>query len=440
MRDLLLFSAMLVIVPLGLRNAFAAYLLWGWAGLIALQTFTYGFMRSVPYVMVFAVLALTTLLLDKDPERRPVKTVGIAVLLVMFGVQALFSATFAYPNLARNWELCTDLLKTLLFALLMPMVVTNRLRVHAFVVMLCISAGFQGLLEGLKFLATGGAHLSQGNLKLGDRNNFAVLVTMCLPLLLYLYWYSREKWMKVAAMLALVVNVMAVISTHSRAGLICLIVVGLILMFTSRRRVLSFVMVSTLAVMAVAFAPDNWTARMTTISSANEDSSFMGRVTAWKRSTAIALEHPLLGGGIRAVQDTAVYRKYRYSSGLLGFVDTPDVDWGIAAHSIYFEVLGDMGFLGLFLFVSIMFSPFVFAMRTRSICRTLGPSAGWARDLQIVLSAGMAAFLVGGATLSAAYFELAYTIVMLSAVVFAIVRDEGSRTSKVGKLRTSTEG
>ena len=105
----------------------------------------------------------------------------------------------------------------------------------------------------------------------------------------------------------------------------------------------------------LAFAPDDITSRLTTIKEAGEDSSFMGRVIAWKISSAIALENPVFGGGFHAVQVQAIWDKFKMSPGLLGFLNLPVPEFSAkAAHSIYFEVMGDLGLVGLALFLFIL--------------------------------------------------------------------------------------
>jgi probable O-glycosylation ligase (exosortase A-associated) len=421
-RDLMILGMMVIIIPICLRNAFAAYLLWGWSGLIAVHTFAYGFMISFPYVLVFALISIVLLALRRDTEMLPAKVDGVGLLMIWFGLHAIACAALAYPNIARNWEITIDLQKTLLYSLLMPMLVTNRLRIHAMVLMLALSAGYHGLIEGLKFIASGGGHLSQGNPKLGDRNHFAVLVTMCLPFLLYAIWYSRSRLIRWAAAGALMVNVLSIVATQSRGGLLSLIAISVFIVMQSSRKLVGVLTIAVIGAVGLSLAPDRWSERMETIQTANEDSSFMGRVIAWKRASAIAVAHPIFGGGIRSVQNGTVFEKYRFDQGLLGWVDTPQATYAAAAHSIYFEVLGDMGFVGLFLFLAIMFSPFVMAARVRKLCREIGPSATWSRDLAFMVCAGMVGYLTGGASISAAYFELSYVLVSLAAVNYHVIR------------------
>lgn len=420
-------GAALLLLGLSLRNVFGAYLLWGWFGLIAVQGYLYGFMREAPYVQVFALIALLLLLLGKDKEKLPYKADGTSLLMVMFGVHCVLSATFAYPGLARNWELCTNVLKTLLFCLVMPLVVTKRYRFHAVIVMVTIGVGFHGLIDGLKFLSSGGAHQAIGNFKYGDNNHFAMILIMGMPLLLYLYQYSKNKLAKLGFIGVFFLNSLAVVATGSRGALITLLAVGGWLVLISQRKLRYLVTAMLAAVLIMSLAPEQWTNRMGTIESVGQDSSFMGRVIAWKRASAIALDNPVLGGGFHAGQDPQLLPEYNLKQGLLSFVSTPPGTYAAASHSIYFEVLGDLGFVGLFWFLILMLYPFWLRRRIRSLAYAVGREGDWARDCSDMLAASMVAFLVGGAALSAAYFEMSYVVDMLMQVLFFVFKDDSFR-------------
>ena len=422
-------GAALLLLGLSLRNVFGAYLLWGWFGLIAVQGYLYGFMREAPYVQVFALIALLLLLLGKDKEKLPYKADGTSLLMVMFGVHCVLSATFAYPGLARNWELCTNVLKTLLFCLVMPLVVTKRYRLHAVIVMVTIGVSFHGLIDGLKFLASGGAHRAIGNFKYGDNNHFAMVLIMGMPLLLYLYQYSKNKLARSGFLGVFFLSCLGVVATGSRGALITLFAVGGWLALISRKKLRYLFTALLAAVLIVSLAPEHWTTRMSTIETAEQDSSFMGRVIAWKRASAIALDYPVLGGGFHAGQAPQLFQQYNYKQGLLGFVSTPPGSYPAASHSIYFEVLGDLGFIGLFWFLLLVFYPILLRRRIRLLAYSRGKEYDWARDCSDMLAASMVAFLVGGAALSAAYFELPYIIVMIMQMLLFILERDSSNQS-----------
>ncbi|HTJ96811.1 MAG TPA: putative O-glycosylation ligase, exosortase A system-associated [Rhodocyclaceae bacterium] len=418
MRDLVILAMMFVFVPLALSNACAAYLLWGWTAVVALNLYVFGFMREVPFNLIFAVIAITLIGLGFDRKGRRFALSRTAVLLILFALQATISAAFAYEGTVRNVELYTNLLKMIFFCLLMPMVITNRLRVHALVLAIALGMGFHSLSEGLKFFASGGAHHVQGVEKFGDNNHFALAVTMIIPLLLYLYRYSQNRLVRFASLSVAVVTVAAVVGTHSRGGFMCMSLMGAWMALHSRRKGLAMVGLALGVVLTIAMAPSSWSERMNTIKEVKDDTSFMVRVVAWKASSQMALARPLTGGGFHAIQNQYVWDMYRESNGLLGFVPTdyrPQV--AFAAHSIYFEVLGDMGFVGLFIFLAILANVFLTRRRILRLCSAHGGRLKWATDLSNMLAAAVLAYIIGAAALSLAYFEVLYIYAMLMEVL-----------------------
>ena len=151
MRDLMIFGMMCLLVPLSLRNGYVAYLLWGWAGLAGINAYVFGFMQSFPFVLFFALVCLGLFAIGKDSEKQAFQVNRTTLLYLLFGVQVVLSASFAYEGHPRNWEIATNILKTILFCLLMPMLVTSRFRIHALVLVIGISTGYHALIDGLKF-------------------------------------------------------------------------------------------------------------------------------------------------------------------------------------------------------------------------------------------------------------------------------------------------
>jgi probable O-glycosylation ligase (exosortase A-associated) len=418
MRDLVALGAMFFFVPLAFMNPFSAYLLWGWGGLIALNFYLFGFMSGLPYVFIFALITLALVVLRKDTIRQAFEPNRTAVLMMLFVVHGLVCALLAYPGLERNWELWGNVAKTVLFCLLMPMLANDRFRIHAIVVMMALALSFHGVLDGLKFISSGGAHNAQSNPKFGDNNHLSLILLMALPIIYYLQHYAANRLARWGFLGALVLTLLAVMSTNSRAGLVGLFVVGVAVVLTTRRRWSALISVALSAVLLIQVAPEEWTSRMQTIQSADEDASFMGRVTAWKVSSAIAVAHPFAGGGFRALQSVPVWDQFKSEPGLLGFLDTPVLNRsGVAAHSIWFEVMGDLGFVGLFLFMALLVNAFLTCRQVWKLVRANGAKQRWAGDLADMLGISLLAFVVTGSTLSAAYFELPYVCMMVLEVL-----------------------
>ena len=415
MRDFVVLCAMLFLMPMALPNAFIAYLLWGWAGLIAMSNYVFSYMGSVPFVQVFALITLTLILMKRDKQQVSFKFNRTLVFFLILGVQAFFVAALAYDGLPRNWEVFSDLVKTILYCMLMPMLVTNRLRVHSLVVVIVLALSFHGLLEGLKFFVSAGSYNSRGVPKFGDNNYFAMAMGTLIPLQLYLIQYSKNKWVRWSFAGVLILTILAVISTNSRGGLLTLLALAIWVILGTKRKLAGMVTLLFCGALIVALAPASWSERMNTMKDAGEDTSFMVRVAAWKKSTAIAVENPIVGGGFYAVQSEAT-EKFRNAQGLMGFLTTPDPG-RYAAHSIYFQLIGDMGFFGFFIYMLMLVNAFYTRIEIRRLAATLGQSAMWAANLADMLAASILAFMVGGALLSAAYLEIPFLMISLMAVI-----------------------
>ena len=86
------------------------------------------------------------------------------------------------------------------------------------------------------------------------------------------------------------------------------------------------------------------------------------------------------------------------------------------AHSIFFQVLGDHGFIGLAIFLVML----VCAWRTGTrVIRFCGKSVElkWASDLARMAQVCMIGFIVSGTFLSLAYFDLLYDFIVLLVVM-----------------------
>jgi probable O-glycosylation ligase (exosortase A-associated) len=438
MRDLVVLAALVVFVVFALRSVLAAYLLWGWANMVAIGNYLFGPMASVPYVQIFAAITIAGLLLHRDPLAAPFRSSRTIALLGLLVVHGTFVALLAYPGLSRNWELWGNLVKILVFCSVMPMVLTSRTRIHAFVIVVVIAVGFHGLLDGLKFLASGGGHNARGIPKFGDNNQFALVLLLIVPLAYYLYRYSLRRWVALGFLGVAILTCLAIVATHSRGALIGMFVMGGLFVLLDRHKVRGALLLVAVAILVSSLAPAEWFERMDSINQAAEDASFLGRVASWKVSSAIALAHPVFGGGFRAVQSDEVWARFANAPSLLDFVDLPGGGHhlGVAAHSIWFEVMGDMGLMGLTIFVMLLLTGLLNWRWLRRV------AAGhrelvWVTDLANMLMVALVVYMVSGSLLSAAYFELPYMALALMQVLRLHV--QRSIRPTMGARETSNE-
>jgi O-antigen ligase len=90
------------------------------------------------------------------------------------------------------------------------------------------------------------------------------------------------------------------------------------------------------------------------------------------------------------------------------------------AHSIYLQVLGDHGFLGLFLFLTIIIWTWIVLdkiIKNTSVDLDLR----WANQLARMLQLSFIAFFVAGAFLSLPYYDLFWQLVAISVIINTLV-------------------
>jgi len=87
-----------------------------------------------------------------------------------------------------------------------------------------------------------------------------------------------------------------------------------------------------------------------------------------------------------------------------------------SAHSIYFQVLGQHGFVAFALFIAMMLWCLFKLRQIRAIARK-SPEMVWIANYADGLQIGFVGYLVSGAFLNSAYFDMMYLFVALSAIL-----------------------
>lgn len=444
MRDAAFFLVWVVLFPITFWSPHIGVLLWIWSALISPGELLYGFMAAVPYNRMIAIATLVTLMISQERKRFYVD--GTVILLCLLAVLATVSTLTPIVDTAGGWDLYEKLIKILILAFVVSGVMWSRYRLHATILAICLAFGFDGLNEGLKFLVSGGGHKILGKHSIGDNNHFALAILMTMPLLIYAYRHSSWKIAKICFISVLVCCIVTVIGSFSRGAFLGLVVFALMLLKNSRRKFASLVLVVIGGALVYSLAPDSWFNRVDTINTAaaGEDGSFMGRMIAWKISMLIALDHPFTGGGFHAVQRFPVWDYYRDYFGTLDFIPTspPGLE-PRAAHSIYFEILGDLGFVGLGLFLLLIATALRNARLLRRYARR-DPRQQWAADLAGMLQISIVIYCVSGAAVSMAYFETFYVLVIVLSRTRKTVEEamaEGpAQPAPAGPLETPRKG
>ncbi|QOY94677.1 putative O-glycosylation ligase, exosortase A system-associated [Massilia sp. UMI-21] len=433
MRDLFLLMLLPVMLYAMAKRPFIALGMWLWTALFFPNGWVYGAASNIRYNLLFTAVAVIAYVLMKNKPKFP--SSPLSTLVIVFFVWTTFSTIMGVGKPEVQWDIWSRFAKIFVLFVFVLLIVQKKL--HADFMLWCVvlSVGFYANLEALKFIATGGGHKIAGmeGHVLGDRNELAIAFVMTLPLCFYLLGeYGKSSRIIRAGLLGTIsLLVIGVIGTQSRGGFIALLALGGYLFVKSERKVLMGILIIALGIAVAHLASNEWVDRINTIESASEDGSFMTRVVSWKLSFIMAVRHPFFGGGFKALEYLPNWVDlardfYSYSWFYTGD-RFPSLDYARAAHSVYFQVLGEHGFVGLALYVSILIGAFRKAGKISRAARKQG-LPGWFATLATMLQLSIFAFALGGAALSFAYFDLIFAIIGLvivleSRILPAIVSD-----------------
>ncbi len=172
-----------------------------------------------------------------------------------------------------------------------------------------------------------------------------------------------------------------------------------------------------LAPAAVTFMPAKWIDRMRTIETYQEDGSAMGRINSWTMAFRLANDRPLGGGFEAGTPET--FERY-----------APNPTGVLSAHSIYFQVLGEHGWIGLVLFLLIwMLTWWDASWIVRRSKKN--PDLKWALQLAAMVQVSLTGYLVSGAFLNLAYWDMPYYLMLAVTITRYVVAETLRESSRV---------
>lgn len=374
-------------------------LVWSWVSHMAPQAYTYNFANSFPFLVVIAAATLGGMVLSREQKKLPAHP--IVVMVFIYWLWVIITTLMAFDPGVSQGKLI-HLSKVLFFTLISIVVMQSPNRLKAFFWVMVASLMFIAVKGGLFTLLTGGAARVQGaGGMMEDNNQLAMAMCMLLPLAIYLVQYPPTKLLRIPLLGSAVLVAFSVLGTQSRGGFAALAAVTFMLFLKAKRKVAILVAICVVASAGFMFMPDSWKARIQSTENAAEDSSFLGRVSMWKFAVNLADENPLQGGGFNIFYVPRAAELYM-----------PAGHDARAPHSIYFEVLAEHGYVGLGLFLTLMFTGWYAggsqAKKYQAYEETkwLG-SLCWATQLSIV------GFAAGGLTVNIATLDIFYHILAL---------------------------
>jgi len=318
--------------------------------------------------------------------------------LFMMWISVTLPFSFSVTDSLDMWKKVMKIDFMILVALVL---LHSRKHIMTLVWVLVFSLGFYGAKGGLFTIVNGGVYRVWGpeGTFIEGNNELALAIIVAIPLMRFLQLQSTGKGARWGLGILMILSAVAALGTQSRGALIAILGMALVLWWRNRNKLLFGMTIVLVGLALVAFMPEAWQQRMETITDYETDGSAMGRINAWWMAWNLARDR-IAGGGFD-IYTPEIFRAY-----------APDPTDVHAAHSIYFQVLGEHGFIGLLLFglIWIMTWRWAEVLRKRG---ALNAASAWLTDLGAMCQVSLVGYFVGGLFLSLAYFDLPYNILVL---------------------------
>jgi probable O-glycosylation ligase (exosortase A-associated) len=359
--------------------------------------------HNFPFAQVIGLVTLVGLLFSREKKTIPINAITIVwiALIVWMNVSTMFALV---PDLAaKEWD---RVMKIQLFSFVSLMLIYGKQRIDALLAVITASIGFYAVKGGIFAVLTGGSSRVYGPPGgfIEDNNSLGLAIVMIVPLMLYLLSQIKQRNWRIAMIGAVGLSMLAILSTQSRGAFLAVSAMVMWVWLKSSRK---FAIGAVIALMVPVFwfaMPDKWHERMATITEYEQDGSAMGRINAWGFAYNVAQDRPMVGGGFRVFVPELFHE---YAPVPEDFHD---------AHSIYFEVLGELGFVGLALFLLLGALSLRGAGDVERLTRNRDDLA-WANFLARMLQASLVGYATGGMFLGLAYWDLYYHLVVLIVVL-----------------------
>ncbi len=397
MRDFALGPIILALAAYGLLHPWIGILGWTWISVMNPHAYAWR-LTSMPVAAAVAISVLLGVLITKDRRNFFLTRETVALMLFILWMCITLPFSFYFDLAFGLWN---RVMKIDLMILVAMVVLYSRKHITALVWVLVGSLGFYGVKGGIFTILTGGSHRVWGPVGsyIDGNNEVALALVMTIPLMRFLQLTTESVWVKRALVVSMLLCAVAAIGSQSRGALVAIVAMTAVLWLRSDKKFMAAVLLFFAGFVVLAVMPPEWWARMGTIGTYQDDTSASGRINAWWMAWNLAKAN-VFGGGF-VVAQPELFALY-----------APDPTSVLAAHSIYFMVLGEHGFVGLFLFLMIWTFVWFSAGRLRIQGRK-NPQTQWLTHLGSMCQVSLAGYAVGGAFLSLSYYDLPYNILVL---------------------------
>jgi putative inorganic carbon (hco3(-)) transporter len=406
-RDIVVLTFFVGSLPFCFFRPVYGIVLWALMSFLNPQDFTWGIARQTSLAFAVAVPTLAGVCVFSPKFQRLLsrEAIMLGVLWLWFTATAFNSVhdpLFA-DKAALCWFRWNMVSKILLMTVVTIVVIDTWNRIRWLVLAIAAAFGVLVLRTLPIMILSGGASRVYGpdNSMIADNNDFGLALNMVLPLFFFLAKTETNRWIKLGMRFLFLATIPAIFFTYSRGALLGLIAVLFCMMLQARQKAILLPVAGLVVIFAVMFTPEAWRTRMSADNAL--DASARSRLNAWSYAWAMTAEHPLMGGGFEAFTPALFARYAPHAADVHG------------PHSIYFGVLAEHGFTGLILYLSLVALCLAELYGIVRSARRYGDET--AISYANMFRFSIVGFMVSGAFLGRAYFDLFFSVVACVAIL-----------------------
>jgi putative inorganic carbon (HCO3(-)) transporter len=433
MRDLVL----TILIPCGLIwglvSARGSTLVLLWIGFQRPHDFSYGVWNDKPLWQLALIICVFSNFLRGEfkPKHPPMLVLSIIFFLWMAitcitafnpGNSWWFFSTYVLPMAVGLWVVSAtindlDMLKASMW------IATGALAIN-------------GAKTGASLTLSGGGSITDEiSGFVGDNNVFGLTLCLVVAVMMGLRATMPARLpLRVLFYAGMFFSILTIIFTQSRGALISVSAIMFMASLLGGKPIRHLALLTACATIIFLAVPKSSFERLDTLNDLSADESAMGRVENWILSLDAAQENPAFGIGL------GNHIPYHAHHGA-------DVQIRVA-HSVYFQILGELSFMGLFLFLAIVAITWFSLWRNWRRYAALAahhPEVKWVRNLFFWLLCGFTGYSLGAGLLDMLYIEYPWYMMLFIALLgpmiskdekfAALLQTDGKPAPTAGRLR-----
>ncbi len=418
-----------------LFNPFWGMLLYNWYSFFSPLELTYGILEGSRLSLIAGAVFIVTTFLH---NQKLFTFNALTWLVILFLVHVILSMAFQYNQTWGSVFSSSEfLIKSILVAIISPIVIINRAYLKYYIAFIAVVISFLAFYYGVFGLLAGSQSIS-GTGRIGDNNVYAAVLVGALPITIGLFFAYKPWYCKLASITLSLGTLLAIMMTFSRGGFLALLTVTILLILKIKIKLLIpfLLMVGIIGYYVydsnqivsleqysfdrdfqsnnpVRQTIDSFQARMSTLlNKPEEDESGKSRIHFWKVAWLMALDNPIWGVGIEQYRDR--FHEYDFTDGQYGE--------SRAVHSLYFQLIAEIGFVGSIIFSLIIICCFKYFYSGLKSLRKLDDQDNLASLVSFV-PIGLVGFLTAGIFVNSFHAEVIWFYITVAIALKKLTRE-----------------